>query len=201
MLNELSPLRIGCVSASRIADMMAKGKGVSRAKYSAQLAAERLSGRPHRANFTGAAMDHGNEYEDMAGTKYAFRNMVTLTGTGKDWIPHPFIEFAGCSPDRFVDDDGLLEIKNPETHTLFRYFETVEIPQDYKWQMTWQLACTRRKWCDWVAHDPDLPDEDGYLEVRFEPSSKDIADLEREVRFFNAEVDHLIQLAIKRRTL
>lgn len=199
MANDLSPLRIGCVSASRIADMMAGGKGITRARYASQLAAERLTGKPHRANFTSAAMLHGNEFEDVARTKYEMRNLVEVIGTGSEWVPHPFIKNAGCSPDGLVETDGLVEIKNPETHTFINYLQTGDIPQDYQWQMLWQLACTRRKWCDWIAHDPDLPEQDGYIEVRYESTAQQIADLEREVRFFNAEVDFIVSSIIDRR--
>jgi len=176
--------------------MMAGGKGLTRTRYAAQLAAERMTGKPHRANFSSYAIRHGNEFEEMGRAKYQWRNFVSVAGNGKDWVPHPFIQFSGCSPDGLVDDDGLVEIKNPETHTFIAYLQSGEIPKDYQWQMLWQLACTRRKWCDWVAHDPDLPEDCGYIEARFSPSSSEIADIEREVRFFNAEVDQII-LSIK----
>lgn len=199
MINELSVLRIGCISASRISDMLSGGKGITRERYAAQLAAERMTGRPHRANVSTSATRHGHEFEPMARMKYELKHMVMVSGTGSEWVPHPFIQNAGCSPDGMVDEDGLTEFKNPETHTFFRYLATGEIPKDYKAQMLWQLACTRRKWCDWVAHDPDMPDEYGYIEVRFEPAASEIADLEREVRFFNAEIEDLILLIKEKR--
>ena len=195
-MSDLAPERIGCISASRIADMMAGGKGLTRARYAAQLAAERMTGMPHRLNFTTSAMDHGTEFEPVARMKYELRNGVMVEGTGKEFIRHPFIKMAGCSPDGLVGSDGMVEIKNPETHTFIRYLQTGEIPQIYRWQMLMQLACTRRKWNDWVAHDPDLPEEYGYLQVRFEPTAKEITDLEREIRMFDAEIDHII-LSIK----
>ena len=192
-MSDLDPARIGCITASRIADMMAGGKGITRARYAAQLAAERMTGKPHRFNFTTAALDHGTEFEPIARMKYELRNGVMVEGTGKEFVRHPFIKMVGCSPDGLVGSDGMVEIKNPETHTFIRYLQTGEIPQIYRWQMLMQLACTRRKWNDWVAHDPDLPEEDGYLQVRFEPAASEIADLEREIRFFDAEIEQLIK--------
>lgn len=176
--------------------MMAKGKGMTRTAYAAQLAAERMTGRPHRTRFRSAAMDHGNDQEPIARMKYELRNGVMVQGTGKEFVPHPFITMAGCSPDGLVDDDGLVEFKNPDTHTFIHYWLTREIPLSYQWQMLWQLACTRRTWCDFVAHDPDMPDEYEYLQIRFEPPAAEVAALEQEVRFFNAEVEQLI-LSIK----
>jgi len=198
-MSDLAPERVGCVTASRISDMMSGGKGLTRARYAAQLAAERLTGKPHRFNFTSAAMEHGVEFEPMARQKYEIKHGVMVEGTGKEFILHPFIKHAGCSPDGLVNDDGMIEIKNPETHTFIRYLQTGEIPQDYQWQMLMQLACTRRKWVDWVVHEPDLPDQDGFIEVRFEPTASQISDLEREIRFFNAEVDQIVSSIIARR--
>lgn len=195
-MSELDPARNGCITASRISEMQAQGKGITRHRYACQLAAERMTGRPHRSSFNSAAMQHGNEFEEFAGQKYELRNGVLIEGTGKEFIKHPYIPFCGASPDRFVGEDGLVEIKNPETHTFFRYWQTGEIPADYRWQMLMQLACTQRKWCDWVAHDPDMPDEFSFIQVRFEPTRSEISDLERDLRFFNAEIDQII-LSIK----
>lgn len=192
-MSELSPDRVGCITASRIDDMMAGGKGITRARYAAQLAAERMTGMPHRFNFITSAMEHGVEFEPVARMKYEIRNGVMVAGTGKEFILHPFIENFGCSPDGLVDDDGMVEIKNPETHTFIQYAVNESIPDNYRWQMLAQLTCTRRKWNDWVAHDPDLPEEDGYLQIRFAPTSEQITNLEREVRFFNAEIDQIIK--------
>jgi len=198
-MSDLPQERIGNITASRIKDMLAEGKGVSRAKYAAELAASRMTGKPHRNNFASAAMDHGNEFEIVAATKYELINGVMLEGTGKEYIPHPQIKRAGCCPDRLVNDDGLVEIKCPDSHTFIGYKMTGEIPKGYRLQMTFQLSVTRRKWCDFVAFDPDMPEEDGYLQVRFTPTEKDISDLEFEVIKFDIEVEELIQKIIEKR--
>ena len=171
-MSELDPSRTGNITASRIKDMLAEGKGVSRAKYAAQLVAERLSGKPHRNGFSSDALDHGNEFESIARMKYEILNGVMVEGTGKEYVPHPQIKMSGASPDGLVNDDGMVEFKCPETHTFLEYKLSGEVPKKYKYQMLWQLACSRRKWADFVAYDPDLPEEDGYFQVRFEPSAK-----------------------------
>lgn len=199
MSDDLAPERVGCITASRIKDMLAEGKGVSRAKYCAQLAAERMTGNPHRSAFGGASLEHGKEFEDIAGIKYELKNGVMVDGTGKEFTPHPQIKLSGCSPDRKVGDDGLVEIKAPDTHTFISYKLSGEIPRGYRLQMTWQLACTNRKWCDFVAYDPDLPEEDGYLQIRFIPTAQEIADMEFNVIKFNLEVEELIKEVISRR--
>src|ERR1039457_1783480 len=187
-MSELSEHRTGQITASRIKDMLAEGKGVSRAKYAAQLAAERMTGKPHRSTLTTDAMEHGNEFEAQARIKYELKNGVMVDGTGKEYIPHPQIRVSGCTPDGLVNDDGLAEFKCPDTHTFISYKLSGEIPRPYRLQMTWQCACSKRKWCDFVAFDPDLPDEDGYLQIRFTPTEKEIQDMEFEVIKFDLEV-------------
>ena len=198
-INELDPARIGCITASRIAGMLAKGKGVTRGNYCAELAASRLTGKPHRDSFTSDAITHGNEFEAMARTQYELRNGVMVEGTGKEFTPHPFVERSGASLDGMVGDDGVFEAKCPNTATFLEYKLTGEIPQKYRWQMLWQLACTRRMWADFVAFDPDLPEADGYLQIRYTPTAQEIADLEREVRMFDCEVELLVQKIISMR--
>jgi len=195
-MSELSPLRVGCITASRMKDMLADGKGVSRAKYAAQLAAERMTGKPHRNSFSSAALEHGSEFEAAARMEYELRNGVLVDGTGQEFIQHPTIKRAGASPDGLILEDGSAEFKCPDTHTFIGYILNAIIPRPYRLQVTWQLACSRRKWCDFVAFDPDLPKEYGYLQIRFTPTEKEILELEQEVLKFDAEVEALI-VAIK----
>jgi len=198
-MSDLSPDRVGCITGSRMSDMLAGGKGITRAKYAAQLAAERMTGKPHRSQFTSAAMEHGNETESLARMQYEIRNGVMVEGTGSEFTKHPFIARSGASCDGLVCDNGLVEFKCPDSHTFIGYLLSGEIPSVYRSQMTWQLATTRRAWCDFVAFDPDLAQEDGYLQIRFMPTAKDITDLEREVRAFDAEVEQLIATIIRKR--
>ena len=199
MSDDLALERVGCITASRIKDVYAEGKGVSRAKYCAQLAAERMTSNPHRSAFGGSSLEHGKEFEAMARIKYELKNGVMVEGTGKEFTPHPQIKLSGCSLDGAVNDDGLSEFKCPDTHTFIGYKLSGEIPRPYRLQMTWQLACTKRKWCDFVAYDPDLPEEDGYLQIRFTSTEKEISDMEFEVIKFNLEVEDLIKQVISKR--
>lgn len=191
-MSDLPQERIGNITASRIKDVLAEGKGISRAKYAAELASSRMTVKPHRNNFSSDAMDHGNEFEIVAATQYELRNGVMLEGDGKVYVPHPQIKRAGCCPDRFVNDDGLVEIKCPDSHTFIGYLLSGEIPRQYRLQMTFQLSVTRRTWCDFVAFDPDMPEENGYLQIRFIPTKEEIEKMEFEVIKFDLEVEELI---------
>lgn len=198
-MSDLPNERCGQITASRIKDVLAEGKGISRAKYAAELAASRMTGRPHRNLFKSDAMEHGNEFEIVAATQYELRNGVMLEGDGKIYIPHPQIKRAGCCPDRMVNDDGLVEIKCPDSHTFIGYKMSGEIPRIYRLQMIFQCACTLRKWNDFVAFDPDMPEEDGYLQIRFVPTAEEIEKMEFEIIKFDLEVEELIKRIIEKR--
>jgi putative phage-type endonuclease len=189
--------RLGKITSSRISDMLAGGKGLTKARYAAQLAAERMTGKPARESFKNAAMDHGTQFEPMARMQYEIRNGVMIEPCG--FIDHPLLPRCGCSPDGLVGSDGIVEIKCPDTHTFINYKLSGEIPTDYKLQMTWQLACTQRQWADFVVFDPDLPEEDGFLCIRFTPSEESKATLQQSALAFDVEVQLLINSLIEKR--
>ena len=151
--------RCGHLTASRIADMMArtqKGWGASRANYAAQLIAERLTGVAE-SGFTSAAMQHGIDTEAAARAAYGFMQDVEVIEA--PFVLHPRLAWSGASPDGFVGDDGLIEIKCPNTATHIITLRGGEIPDKYIKQMQWQMACTERDWCDFVSFDPRMPVE------------------------------------------
>jgi len=134
--------RCGRITASRIADLMAKGRSgspsASRANYMAELIVERLTGLPAKS-FTNAAMQWGTETEPEARSVYAFHTGAVVVQVG--FIPHPLMpDDAGCSPDGLIGDDGLVEIKCPNTATHIEILKTGKIPQKYIYQMQWQMA-------------------------------------------------------------
>lgn len=198
--DEWEKARMGKITASRVSDILAGGKGITRARYCAELAAARMTGRSHRNNFKPPEMEHGNEFEAIARNQYEIRNGVMVLGTGKEFTSHPYIDNCGASFDGMVSSGGLVEIKCPATHTFIQYKLDGVVPKIYVPQMTLQLACCTEPWADFVAYDPDLPEEDNYFQVRLMRDEKAIQVLEQEIRFFDAEVNLLIEKIIKLRS-
>lgn len=180
--------RLGRVTASRMADMMAKTKtgwGASRANYMAQLICERLTGVPAES-YTNAAMQWGIETEPAARAEYEFFRDVEVIEVG--FVRHPKIEMAGASPDGLVGDDGLIEIKAPLSATHIETLLSGGVPGKYVMQVQFQLACTGRAWCDFVSFDPRMPEDLRLFVRRVERDDAMIADLEKEVEVFLAEL-------------
>lgn len=191
--------RLGLVTASRIADVMAKtksGPAASRANYLAQLVTERLTGQLTEG-FQSPAMAWGTEQEPHAIAAYSARTGVLVDEVG--FIRHPTLE-AGASPDGLVGEDGLIEVKSPNTATMLEYIEDRAIPTRYRLQIQWQLAVTGRDWADFVAFDPRLPDHLQLLVIR-EPRNTDLileitAEVERFLAEVNRKVNHLKELKL-----
>lgn len=189
--DEWKALRLGKVTASRVADIVAKtksGYSTSRANYAAQLIAERLTGTPAET-LTNAAMQHGTETEPEARAAYEFYQGVTVEEVA--FIPHPQIDQAGCSPDGLVGGDGLVEIKCPNTATHLDTLIGQTVPAKYETQMQFQMACTGRNYCDFVSYDPRMPENMRLFIKRVPRDDKRIKELESEIASF------LLELAVK----
>lgn len=185
-------IRAGKVTASRVAEVVAKtktGYSASRANYMAQLVCERLTGQQSEG-YSNAAMQWGTETEPLARSAYEMKADVFVKEEG--FVVHPTIEMSGASPDGLVGDEGLIEIKCPNTATHIENLLSNKAPANYVIQMQWQMACTGRKWCDFVSFDPRMPDDLKIMIVRVERDDEHIATLESEVIKFLGEVEEKV---------
>jgi putative phage-type endonuclease len=184
--------RVGKVTASRVADVIAKtakGYGASRDNYMAQLICERLTGNPTEM-FSNAAMEWGTQTEPQARAAYSAKTSELVEEVG--FIPHHDIPGSGASPDGFVGD-GLIEIKCPNTATHLEYVLSGKPPEKYMTQMQWQMAVTGAPWCDFVSYDPRLPEHLQMLIVRVARDATRITELEAEVRKFLGELESKVE--------
>ena len=185
--------RLGKVTASRVADVMAKtktGYSASRENYMAQLVVERLT-QTKAESFTNAAMQWGTDQEPFARAAYEAAQGVMVEEVG--FMSHPDIEMAGASPDGLVGDDGMVEIKCPNTAGMIEALLTQKVPAKYFAQMQMQMACAGRQWCDYVVFDPRMPAK-AQLFVKRVPRDNDfIKEMETEIVKFLSEVNAQVQ--------
>ena len=185
--------RLGKVTASRVSDVIAKtktGYSTSRTNYAAQLVCERLTGAAAE-NYTNAAMAWGTEKEPEARAAYEFMRNVDVVAAS--FVDHPKIPMTGASPDGYVGEDGLIEIKAPLTATHIETLLSGKIPDKYVVQMLWQMACTGRQWCDFVSFDPRMPEKHQLFIKRVMADKELIQHLENMVTQFLREVELKIQ--------
>ena len=189
--------RLGRVTASRVADVIAKtktGASASRDNYATQLVLERLTNK--QAEFySNAAMQWGTETEPMARQAYELKRGVFVDEVG--FIDHPTIEMSGASPDGLVGKNGLVEIKCPESKTHMEYLLSGKAPAKYIPQMMWQMACTGREWCDFVSFDPRFPENLQILVVKVEYDPTYVKMLELEITQFLDDVSKKVEILRK----
>jgi len=191
-------LRLGHVTASRVADIMAKtktGPSASRQNYLIELAIQRVTGVVEES-YKNEAMIRGTEEEPKARQAYEL-----LTETFVEEVPfvkHKTIEWFGCSPDGIIkNNDGtynLLEIKNPNSATHWSYIKEGEPPTKYKIQMMAQMACTGAQWCDFFSYDSRMPEGSRHFLKRMMRDNKFIEEMEKEVKTFLDEVAEEVRL-------
>ena len=185
-------IRLGKVTASKMSDVLSKGRGTAPSKtaetYMMELIAEKLTGQS-KLFFENDAMRWGTETEPQARAMYSINNdFVSVEEVA--FVEHN--EFIGISPDGLVGDDGLLEIKCPASVTQIKRALSDDYAVDYYEQIQCQLWVTERKWCDFVSFDPRLDCAAGYLQQRVMRDEKFIADMQVKTYTFVERMNELI---------
>ena len=184
--------RLGKVTASKVSDVMSKGMG--RETYMTYLIAEVLT-TERASSFTNTAMEWGTATEPYARQAYEALNNLWVEEIG--FVQHPTIERAGASPDGLVGDDGLIEIKCPNTATHLDTLIDKTVPKKYINQMQFQMACTGRKWCDFVSFDNRLNEDLQIFVKRVDRDDAYILEMESEINKFLAEMQEKIDKLTK----
>jgi putative phage-type endonuclease len=179
-------LRAGVPTASSFDKIVTtKGEPSKQAeKYLYRLAGERIIGKPAEA-FQSEAMARGIEMENEARLGYSITTGLNVDGVGFCVADEGY----GCSPDGFIGDDGLLEIKCPNIDTHVGYLIDDCLPTTYFQQVQGQLLVTGRKWCDFVSYYPGLK----MLIVRVEPDKSFQEKLHGELVMFCHKLDTIVK--------
>jgi len=108
--------------------------------------------------FTTQSMEWGSETEDEARKIYELENMVEVKQIGFAILEsNPIV---GGSPDGLVGDDGIIEIKCPDSNTFTGYLLGDSIVKGYMAQIQGNLWILDRSWCDFIVYDPRVIRED-----------------------------------------
>lgn len=186
--------RLGSLGASRFYEAIAPiktGYSATRSKLMGQLISERMTQQPY-PSYKSLSMQWGTEQEANGRDAYAhLYGGVTEVGL----VRHPYIAWSHASPDGLVGEDGMLEIKCPDTDTHIDTLLGAKPDTKYITQCHWQLACCpERKWVDFVSYDPRMPLEDQLSDpVRIYRDDSIIRKLEGQAIEFLAELEAKIE--------
>src|SRR6516165_7292264 len=154
-------------------------------EYACVLIAERILQRKIEL-YRSPAMERGVIVEAEAADWYEFDQDVTVQRVG-------FItdhdRTVGCSPDRLVGDDGLLEIKAPLPHTQVEYWLSGEVNERFRPQLQGQLYVSQRSWVDILCWHDVLPK----LVLRVEPDETFIKALDRQLQIVNFFIERVME--------
>jgi putative phage-type endonuclease len=181
-------IRKGKVTASRVADVMAKtktGVSASRGNYLIELALQRVTG-VIEASYTNDAMQWGKDNEQTARTAFEVAHNVFVDQVA--FVDHPTIKDFGCSPDGIIGD-SLLELKCPyQSAVHWSYFKD-GCPSKYYTQIQAQMSCTGAKSVWFVSFDPRMPARSQLYIEEVMRDTDFIEKLESEVKQFLNEVE------------
>jgi putative phage-type endonuclease len=186
---EWKKAKLGHVSASSIADVMAKGKGITRHKYMVKLVAERLTGEVSES-YSNDAMLHGVETEPLAKIAFESATQTLIEKTG--FWKHPEIEWLGVSPDGLISTDAVIECKCPNTTTHIDYIFEDRCPVEYYKQIQCQLWVTGRSKAYFVSFDNRLPEKNQLFIKEVARDEELIKEMETEVLLFLKETQSMI---------
>jgi putative phage-type endonuclease len=188
--------RLGCVTASEVKNVLMAKTTAGYQNYRAKLVLEILTGT-QQDSFSSDAMNWGTEFEPIARQEY-----IMLTGNKvveAGFIRHETMR-AGASPDGEVNEDGLVEIKCPNTTTHFNTILTNKSPKEYYAQMQMQMWIENRQWCDFVSYDPRVPSSMQIFIVRVKRDDKFIEDMVQRIVEMNQEVDEMVNKLLSYKT-
>jgi hypothetical protein len=180
---EWTAARLGLVTASAFSDVLAKGDGKTRKSLLYKLAAERITGEPTES-FKSPVLDRGHALEDEARRLYAFTHDADPTRVG-------FVKNGdkGCSPDSFLGENGILEIKTQRGDLLIDTLFNDRFPPAHVAQCQGALWVCEREWIDIAVYWPKMP-------MFVKRATRDvafIAQLSRAVTEFNEELAVLVE--------
>lgn len=186
--------KAGVFSASCFGDLMAtikSGVAAGRRNLVARIAVERMTGVMVES-YQNAAMLRGIELEEAARAAYEAHRGDLVMEAG--FALHDTLDFAGASVDGLCGDDGLVELKCPDSmgkhmDALMHGLHATE----YRWQIQGQLWIADRAWCDAVSYDPRWPTHLRLAIVRVPRDDVAIKALETECHKAEAEVQAIIR--------
>ena len=154
-------------------------------EYACMLIAERILQRKIDL-YKSLPMERNLIVEAEAADWYEFDQDVTVQRGGFITDDNRRI---GCSPDRLVGDEGLLEIKAPLPQTQVEYWLSGEVNERFRPQLQGQLYVSQRSWVDIVCWHDVLPK----VVLRVEPDDRFIKALDRELQIFNFFVERVME--------
>lgn len=184
-------VRRGHITSTSFATMAA-GKTATRETICYRAAAEILTGQTLGSDYTNPAIEHGIETEEIARAAYELEYLTHVDLIG-------FVEvddYIGVSPDGFVWDNGIVEIKCPEPHTHLRYLTSKGLAwKAYRWQCQGMMWATGRDWLRFVSYCADFPTDKQLRIELIKPDPESFEKLEAGAAYCRERIKQIVEAA------
>ena len=153
--DEWLELRLGKITASCFYKLL--GTKAAREKYLYDRGNEIVTGcKTDGDEYVNLHIQRGWEYENIARNKYIISTFNSVDEVGLVQLG----DYIACSPDGLVGEDGMIEIKVPDSNNYFRQVVEISkkgieaITKEHYMQMQFNLFVCGRQWCDYVLFNP-----------------------------------------------
>lgn len=172
--NEWLSLRLGVATASNFNKIItSKGEESDQLKgYALSLATDIFLINPEEG-YKSESMIKGNILEPLARQAY---QEETLEFVEQITMFKSDCGNFGYSPDGLVGNNGLLETKNPDSKTHFKYIIENKVPSNYIPQLQGGLWVSEREWIDFVSYGHNFKEKQ-LLIIRVYRDEKFISEL------------------------
>lgn len=169
--------------------------------YVEEIVIEILTAGKGKKNFTNDSMDRGNEEEKFAVLKFEEKTGLKLYATNEDQEFIQMCSYFGGTPDGLFGEDGLVEIKCPDSKTHLFYLRALKTPEDlkkhcpnYYWQIQGNLLASGRKTAYFISFDDRFENEKyQFLALGIPRNDDDIAKLKKRLQMAEKHKQELLK--------
>lgn len=181
-------LRVGKVTSTRLKKVMS----ANNLEVIDEMIAEIETGYTDDVDtFISEDMQRGTDLEPVAADEYA--KMTNTTPEACGFVTSSEMPLLGLSPDRWIADDGAIEIKCPKSKTHIKTIRQAQIPNDHKYQvLCYFIVNPNLKWLDFVSFDPRIVKKPMFIHrVTRDELAEDISSCTTELKKFFAKFDKI----------
>jgi YqaJ-like viral recombinase domain len=153
--DEWYQLRLGKITGSCFSKLL--GGNGAKEKYPYDRASEIVTGCRSDSDISKIVhIQRGHGFESEARSLYVIKTFTLVSEVGLIQLG----DYVACSPDGLIDEDGIIEIKVPDSNNYFRQMLEISskgsnaIPHDHYVQMQFYMYVCGRQWCDYVLYNP-----------------------------------------------
>lgn len=188
---EWTAARLGIPTASSFSKIITPGGKASESAdgYANELIAEIIAGESSETFEGNKWTVRGKDYEADAVLAYEAAENVDTEKVG-------FVtddkRTMGCSPDRYVGKDGMLEIKVPAPKTHIATLLKKDLAKHHYPQVMGQLLICEREWVDLVSFHHQIPK----FKIRIYRDEKYLFEMTRLLKLFHDNLNEKKQILI-----